>query len=88
MAKAWQTDGAAALEEKAYRVIKIEAQEQPKKARLRVAAYTRVSSDSEDQFNSFAAQNRYYNAYGGGQRPRLRSSAAAVRPNGHPNIDS
>lgn len=26
-------------------------------------------------------------AYGGGQRPRLRSSAAAVRPNGHPNID-
>ncbi|WP_243133974.1 ABC transporter permease subunit, partial [Ruthenibacterium lactatiformans] len=25
-------------------------------------------------------------AYGGGQRPRLRSSAAAVRPNGHPNI--
>ena len=27
-------------------------------------------------------------AYGGGQRPRLRSSAAAVRPNGHPNIDS
>lgn len=28
--------------------------------RLRVAAYTRVSSDSEDQLNSFAAQNRYY----------------------------
>ena len=27
-------------------------------------------------------------AYGGGQRPQLRSSAAAVRPNGHPNIDS
>ena len=61
MAKAWLTDGAAALEEKAYRVIKIEAQEQPKKARLRVAAYTRVSSDSDDQLNSFAAQNRYYN---------------------------
>lgn len=61
MAKTWLTDGAAALEEKAYRVIKIEAQEQPQKARLRVAAYTRVSSDSEDQLNSFAAQNRYYN---------------------------
>lgn len=61
MAKVWLTDGAAALEEKAYRVIKIEAQEQPKKAQLRVAAYTRVSSDSEDQLNSFAAQNRYYN---------------------------
>lgn len=29
-----------------------------------------------------------YSAYGGGQRPRLRSSAAAVRPNGHPNIGS
>ena len=27
-------------------------------------------------------------AYGGGQRPRLRRTAAAVRPNGHPNIDS
>ena len=61
MAKTWLTDGAAALEEKAYRVIKIEAQEQPQKARLRVAAYTRVSSDSEDQLNSFVAQNRYYN---------------------------
>ena len=60
MAKTWLTDGAAALEEKVYRVIKIEAQEQTKKARLRVAAYTRVSSDSEDQLNSFAAQNRYY----------------------------
>ena len=61
MAKTSLADGAAALEEKAYRVIKIEAQEQPQKTRLRVAAYTRVSSDSEDQLNSFAAQNRYYN---------------------------
>ena len=60
MKETWLTDGAAALEEKAYRVIKIEAQEQPQKTRLRVAAYTRVSSDSEDQLNSFAAQNRYY----------------------------
>lgn len=60
MAKIWPTDGASALEEKSYRVIKIESQEQAKKARLRVAAYTRVSSDSEDQLNSFAAQNRYY----------------------------
>ncbi len=60
MAKLWSTDGASVLEEKSYRVIKIESQEQAKKARLRVAAYTRVSSDSEDQLNSFAAQNRYY----------------------------
>ena len=42
------------------RVIKIEAAEKPENARLRVAAYTRVSSDSDDQLNSFAAQNRYY----------------------------
>ena len=27
---------------------------------VRTAAYARVSSDSEDQLNSFAAQNRYY----------------------------
>ena len=29
---------------------------------LRVAAYCRVSSDSEDQLNSFAAQNTHYNS--------------------------
>lgn len=29
---------------------------------LRVAAYCRVSSDSEDQMNSFAAQNTHYNS--------------------------
>lgn len=28
--------------------------------RLRVAAYARVSSSSDEQLNSFAAQNRYY----------------------------
>ena len=60
MAKLWPANGAAALEEKSYHVIKIEAQEQLQKAQLRVAAYTRVSSDSEDQLNSFAAQNHYY----------------------------
>ena len=30
---------------------------------LRVAAYCRVSTDSEDQLNSFAAQQSYYNDY-------------------------
>lgn len=45
---------------RAARVIKIEAAEKPRNAHLRVAAYTRVSSDSDDQLNSFAAQNRYY----------------------------
>ena len=53
-------DGATALAEKQSRVVKIEPAEQPQNVRLRVAAYTRVSSDSEDQLNSFAAQNRYY----------------------------
>jgi len=32
-------------------------------AQLRVAAYCRVSTDSEDQLNSFAAQQTYYNDY-------------------------
>lgn len=53
-------DGATALAEKQSCVIKIEPAERPQNVRLRVAAYTRVSSDSEDQLNSFAAQNRYY----------------------------
>ena len=53
-------DGATALAEKQSRVIKIEPAEQPQNMLLRVAAYTRVSSDSEDQLNSFVAQNRYY----------------------------
>ena len=53
------TDGTTALAGQP-RVIKIEAAEKPRNAQLRVAAYTRVSSDSDDQLNSFAAQNRYY----------------------------
>lgn len=31
-----------------------------KSAMIRCAAYCRVSSDSEDQLNSFMAQTRYY----------------------------
>lgn len=42
------------------RVITIAATEQPQDIRLRVAAYARVSSSSDEQLNSFAAQNRYY----------------------------
>lgn len=42
------------------KVIVIEAAAKPQSIRLRVAAYIRVSSDSEDQLNSFAAQNHYY----------------------------
>ena len=36
---------------------------QPEAVILRVAAYCRVSTDSEDQLNSFAAQQSYYNDY-------------------------
>lgn len=61
MAEKHLTDGTTALAAQP-RVIKIEAAEKPENARLRVAAYTRVSSDSDDQLNSFAAQNRYYAA--------------------------
>ena len=50
-------DGTTALAEKQPRVIKIEPAERPQNVRLRVAAYTRVSSDSEDQLNSFPHPN-------------------------------
>ena len=53
-------EGTMALAGNQPRVIKIEPTVQPRHALLRVAAYTRVSSDSSDQLNSFAAQNRYY----------------------------
>lgn len=60
MRQNWETVGALAQTEQAPRVIKIEASTRSDAVRLRVAAYTRVSSDSEDQLHSFAAQNRYY----------------------------
>ena len=60
MAEKQMTNGNTALQEKQSRVITIGADEKPKNIRLRVAAYIRVSSASEDQLNSFAAQNRYY----------------------------
>lgn len=60
MAEKKLTDGSLALEEKQYRVITIEATEKPQDIKLRVAAYARVSSASDDQLNSFAAQNKYY----------------------------
>ncbi len=59
--KQW-VDGSAALAERPSRVITIEATERLQTRRLRVAAYARVSSNSEDQENSFAAQNTYYTA--------------------------
>lgn len=60
MAEGKTIDGSLALADKQTRVITIEASEKPHIARLRVAAYARVSSSSADQLNSFAAQNDYY----------------------------
>lgn len=61
MASKQKVTGNLAVSEQ-QRVIVIEATEKPQDLKLRVAAYTRVSSDSADQLNSFAAQNRYYTA--------------------------
>lgn len=52
------TNGNLALKQK--EVIVIEAAERPESAKLRVAAYCRVSSDSSDQLNSFQAQLSHY----------------------------
>lgn len=60
MAKNRRAEGSIALQEKRCRVIAIEASESPQNIKLRVEAYARVSSASDDQLNSFAAQNRYY----------------------------
>lgn len=54
------TKGNLALRNNAPRVIVINPAKKPESIKLRVAAYARVSSASEDQLNSFAAQNRYY----------------------------
>ena len=43
----------------APQVITIPASDPTKNRKLRVAAYARVSSNSEDQLNSFAAQNAH-----------------------------
>ncbi len=58
MGRRQQTGGSLALEQK--KVIVIEAAQRPEAQKLRVAAYCRVSSDSSDQMNSFAAQLNYY----------------------------
>lgn len=54
------TDGSMALQDKQCRVITIEATETKQDIRLRVAAYVRVSSASDDQLNSFASQTQHY----------------------------
>ncbi len=52
-----KTNGSLAM---APRVITIPATNQEAARKLRVAAYARVSSNSEDQKHSFAAQNAYF----------------------------
>ena len=54
------TEGTSALGSSQQRVIVINAKEQPQEIKLRVAAYARVSTDSDDQVNSFDAQNKHY----------------------------
>lgn len=44
-------------------VIEITAEKRQAQETIRLAAYCRVSSDSEDQLHSFAAQIRYYKDY-------------------------
>ena len=65
MAEQKKIDGSLALKA-VPRLVTIPAAEQPEARKLRVAAYCRVSSDSLDQLNSFAAQNAYYTALIGG----------------------
>ena len=45
------------------RITEITPTIQTKEEKLRLAAYCRVSSDSDDQLHSFAAQIRYYTDY-------------------------
>ena len=52
-----KTNGSLAM---APKVITIPASDQENPRKLRVAAYARVSSNSEDQKHSFAAQNAYF----------------------------
>ena len=55
-----QIDGSTALKKPVPRLITIEPTKKTDEVKLRVAAYTRVSTASDDQLNSFAAQNQYY----------------------------
>lgn len=55
-----QMDGSTALKKPVPRLITIEPTKKTDEVKLRVAAYTRVSTSSDDQLNSFAAQNQYY----------------------------
>lgn len=57
---ALETLGSSALSQPEREIIRIKATAAMEPAKLRVAGYARVSSDSDDQLNSFSAQVRYY----------------------------
>ena len=51
------------MTEKCVQIIKPTISQMIDKSKLRVGAYCRVSTNSEDQINSFSAQLRYYSEY-------------------------
>ena len=51
------------MAERIVKVIKPTISQINQEKKQRVAAYCRVSTDSEDQSNSFSAQLRYYSEY-------------------------
>lgn len=62
-----EADSMTSADNLARKAIVIPASQAPEEIRLWVAAYCRVSSDSEDQRNSFAAQNAYYTEFVAGK---------------------
>ncbi len=60
MEKMLKIHGNLAIEQGERRIITIDANTKPEHVTLRVAAYARVSTASDEQLNSYAAQNRYY----------------------------
>ena len=60
MDKMLNINGNLAIAQGERRIIAISAAKKPEALALRVAAYARVSASSDEQFNSYAAQNRYY----------------------------
>lgn len=60
MDKMLNINGNLAIAQGERRIIAISAAKKPEAIALRVAAYARVSTSSDEQFNSYAAQNRYY----------------------------
>ena len=60
MEKMLNINGNLAIQQGERRIITIAANEKTEPVILRVAAYCRVSTASDEQLNSYAAQNRYY----------------------------